>query len=228
MTDPMMLQTIQSLNEMITKNTNTCDADCLMAKQKSDLKNIYLEAEKNCITAPKQLSDAEKNYFEPLEYSKILKKRYEKNAEQEMSKMQNEHNMIMKDIHLGIKNIGEQNLSYDISNQYGISLSTKSNDATAVSQNAYANQRMIFYIEKKIEDLSWWYYLLKLLFWICFIVWILVYVFYYRQFNTRSGILFIFILTYPFYMVWIITSFISLCAFILNLFPTDVYLNTNS
>ena len=58
-----LLQSIQSINELVAKANNSCDHDCLMAKQKSELKQRYLDAERNYRIAPEKLSQAEHDYL---------------------------------------------------------------------------------------------------------------------------------------------------------------------
>ena len=47
-----LIQSILSMNDLVAKANNSCDHDCLMAKQKSELKQKYLDAERNYKMAP--------------------------------------------------------------------------------------------------------------------------------------------------------------------------------
>ena len=99
------------------------------------------------------------------------------------------------------------------------------NELETAEQGAAVSNRKVYYMEEEIQSLSWWYYLVRNLYWICMIVWLLVYVLYYRQFNTRSIIIFVLIFAYPFFMVWLFVQAHSLYKYMLSFIPRDIYLN---
>jgi len=234
MTDnAVLLQSIQTINDTIAKVNNSCDHDCLMEKQRSDLKKKYLDAERNYKNAPEKLSQAEHNYLldkdGPKKYNEVLRTRFSNNANQEIQKLKEEHNMIMNEINLGNSQIEKQNMSIDNLTQYDNMLTLAKPQAELATSNAGENEsvssRKIFYMETKIQTVSWWYYLIRNLYWVCAFVWLLVYVIYYRKFNNQSILIFILIVAYPFFMVWLFTAAYSMCKYIIQLFPKDVYLN---
>lgn len=228
-----ILQSIQAINDNIIKANNSCDQDCMMERQKSDLKKAYLDAERNVKTAPEKFAEAEHNYLlnkdGPKKYTELLIERYGKNADQEIQKLKDEHTMIMGEVSLGIAKIENQDVQISNSTIYNDMLvSTKDrvqNEMLNAEQNSAVSNRKIFYMEKRTQTLSWWYYLVRNLYWICTIVWLLVYVLYYRQFNTRSIIIFVLIFAYPFFMVWLFVQAHSLYKYILSFIPRDIYLN---
>ena len=114
MTDNAALfQSIQMINDMIANVNNSCDHDCLMAKQRSELKQRYLDAERNLKVAPEKLTQAEHDYLlnrdGPRKYTELLRTRYGKNADKEIQKLKDEHKMIMNEIDLGVMKIQSQN-----------------------------------------------------------------------------------------------------------------------
>ena len=228
-----LLQSIQTINDTITKANNSCDQDCMMARQASELKKAYLDAERNVKTAPEKFAEAEHNYLlnkdGPKKYTELLIERYGKNADQDIQKLKDEHSMIMGEVSLGITKIGNQDVQISNSSIYNDMLvSTKDrvqNETLNAEQDATVSNRKIYYMEKRTQSLSWWYYLVRNLYWICTIVWVLVYVLYYRQFNNRSIITFIFIFAYPFFMVWLFVQAHSLYKYTLSFIPKDIYLN---
>jgi len=228
-----LLQSIQTINDTITKANNSCDQDCMMARQASELKKAYLDAERNVKTAPEKFAEAEHNYLlnkdGPKKYTELLIERYGKNADQDIQKLKDEHSMIMGEVSLGITKIGNQDVQISNSSIYNDMLvSTKDrvqNETLNAEQDATVSNRKIYYMEKRTQSLSWWYYLVRNLYWICTIVWVLVYVLYYRQFNNRSIITFILIFAYPFFMVWLFVQAHSLYKYTLSFIPKDIYLN---
>lgn len=228
-----ILQSIQAINDNIIKANNSCDQDCMMERQKSDLKKVYLDAERNVKTAPEKFVEAEHNYLlnkdGPKKYTELLIERYGKNADQDIQKLKDEHTMIMGEVSLGIAKIENQDVQISNSTIYNDMLvSTKDrvqNEMLNAEQDSAVSNRKIFYMEQRIQSLSWWYYLVRNLYWICTIVWVLVYVLYYRQFNTRSIIIFVLIFAYPFFMVWLFVQAHSLYKYILSFIPRDIYLN---
>jgi hypothetical protein len=234
MTDNVaLLQSIQTINEMVATVNNSCDHDCLLAKQRSELKQRYLDAERNVRTAPEKLTQAEHDYLlnrdGPRKYREFLRNRYGKNADQEVQKLKAEHKMIMNEIDLGIMKIQSQNNEiYNSSNYKSMLTSTQSRVEDELHENersAAVSSRKIFYMEKQIQSFSWWFYLVRNLYWICAIVWIAVGVIYYRQFTTRSLAIFVFIVAYPFFMVWMFVAIYSLVKYVVSMFPKDVYLS---
>jgi hypothetical protein len=228
-----LLQSIQTINDTIMKANNSCDQDCMMARQASELKKAYLDAERNVKTAPEKFAEAEHNYLlnkdGPKKYTELLIERYGKNADQDIQKLKDEHSMIMGEVSLGITKIENQDVQISNSTIYNDMLvSTKDrvqNETLNAEQDATVSNRKIYYMEKRTQSLSWWYYLVRNLYWICTVVWVLVYVLYYRQFNNRSIITFILIFAYPFFMVWLFVQAHSLYKYTLSFIPRDIYLN---
>jgi hypothetical protein len=228
-----LLQSIQTINEMVASVNNSCDHDCLLAKQRSELRQRYLDAERNVRTAPEKLTQAEHDYFlnrdGPKKYREFLRNRYGNNADQEIQKLKNEHKMIMNEIDLGIMKIQSQNNEiYNSSNYKNMLASTQSRIEDELQENersATVSSRKIFYMEKQIQSFSWWFYLFRNLYWICAVIWVIIGVIYYRQFTTRSIAIFVFIVAYPFFMVWLFVAAYSFIKYVVSMFPRDVYLS---
>ena len=234
MTDNAALfQSIQMINDMIANVNNSCDHDCLMAKQRSELKQRYLDAERNLKVAPEKLTQAEHDYLlnrdGPRKYTELLRTRYGKNADKEIQKLKDEHKMIMNEIDLGVMKIQSQNDEMYNSTMYKnmlISTETRVEDEIQDKErSATVSNRKIFYMEKQIDSFSWWFYLFRNLYWICAVIWIAVGVIYYGQFTTRSLAIFVLIVAYPFFMVWLFVAAYSLVKYIVSMFPKDVYLS---
>jgi hypothetical protein len=234
MTDnAQLLQSIQTINDMVASANNSCGHDCQMAKQKSELKQRYLDAERNYQTAPEKLSQAEHDYLLNRDgikkYTEFLRSRYANNAEQEIINLKNDHKTIMNEIHLGIMKIESQNDElYNSTNYKNMLTATRTRIEDETQDKARAanlSNRKIFYMEKQIQSFSWWFYFFRNLYWICAMVWIAIGVIYYRQFTTRSLATFVFIVAYPFFMVWLFVAAYSLVKYVASLFPRDVYLN---
>jgi hypothetical protein len=228
-----LLQSIQSINDMVASVNNSCDHDCLMEKQRSELKQRYLDAERNVRVAPEKLTQAEHDYLlnkdGPKKYREVLRSRYAKNADQEIQKLKNEHTMIMNEVNVGAMKIKSQNDEiYNSTNYKNMLMSTQSRVEDELQDNersATVSSRKIFYMEKQIQSFSWWFYLCRNLYWVCAMVWVFVGVIYYRQFTTRSLAIFVFIVAYPFFMVWLFVAAYSLVKYVASLFPRDVYLS---
>ena len=228
-----LFQSIQAINDITAKANNSCDQDCMILRQRSELKKAYLDAERNLKTAPEKFAQAEHDYLLNKDginlYTTSLIERYGKNADQDIQKLKDEHSMIMGEVSLGITKIRNQYVEISNSSNYNDMLvSTKDRvlgETLNAEQDSAVSNRKIFYMEKRTQSLSWWYYLVRNLYWICTIVWVLVYVLYYRQLNTRSIIIFVLIFAYPFFMVWLFVQAHSLYKYILSFIPRDIYLN---
>lgn len=234
MTDNAALfQSIQTINEMVANANNSCDHDCMLAKQRSELRQRYLDAERNVRIAPEKLRQAEHDYLlnrdGPQKYREFLRNRYGKNADQEVQKLKDQHKMIMNEINLGIMKIQSQNDEiYNSSNYKNMLISTQNrieDELQESERSAAVSSRKIFYMEKQIQSFSWWFYLSRNLYWVCAMVWVAIGVIYYRQFTTRSLATFVFIVAYPFFMVWLFVAAYSSVKYVASLFPRDVYLS---
>ena len=228
-----LLQSIQSINDMVGNVNNSCVGDCLIHKNRSELKQRYLDAERNVRVAPEKLTQAEHDYLlnrdGPKKYREVLRSRYGKNAEQEMNKLKNEHATIMNEVKKNLMKIESQNVEmYNSSNYKNMLTSTQTrieDETQDKVRSTTVSGRKIFYMEKQIESFSWWFYLFRNLYWICAMVWIAIGVIYYRQFTTRSLATFVFIVAYPFFMVWLFVAAYSSVKYVASLFPRDVYLS---
>jgi len=228
-----IIQAIMQINDITTKANNSCDQDCMMLRQQNELKKAYLDAERNLKTAPEKFAQAEHDYLLNKEgkskYTNLLTNRYGKNADQEILKLKDEHAMIMGEVSsLSSKIVNQQVQIANSTNYNDMLVSTEKsvqNDLETAEQGAAVSNRKVYYMEEEIQSLSWWYYLVRNLYWVCMIVWLLVYVLYYRQFNTRSIIIFVLIFAYPFFMVWLFVQAHSLYKYMLSFIPRDIYLN---
>ena len=228
-----LLQSIQSINDMVGSVNNSCVGDCLINKNRSELKQRYLDAQRNVKVAPEKLTQAEHDYLlnrdGPKKYREMLRSRYAKNAEQEMKKLKDEHATIMKEVNLGIMKIQSQTDEiYNSTNYKNMLSNTQSrieDELQDIERSATVSSRKIFYMEKQIESFSWWFYLCRNLYWVCALVWVAIGVIYYRQFTTRSLGIFVFIVAYPFFMVWLFVAAYYSVKYVASLFPRDVYLS---
>lgn len=233
-----LLQSIQSINDMVGSVNNSCVGDCLIEKNRSELKQRYLDAERNVRVAPEKLTQAEHDYLlnknGPKKYREILRSRYAKNADQEIQKLKDEHAMIMNEVKNNIMKIQSQEVEiYNSTNYKNMLTSTNARVGgdnptppfSAPPQSATVSSRKIFYMEKQIESFSWWFYLCRNLYWVCAMVWVAIGVIYYRQFTTRSLATFVFIVAYPFFMVWLFVAAYYSVKYVASLFPRDVYLH---
>jgi hypothetical protein len=228
-----LLQSIQSINDMVGSVNNSCVGDCLIEKNRSELKQRYLDAQRNVKVAPEKLTQAEHDYLlnrdGPKKYREVLRSRYAKNADQEMKKLKDEHAMIMKEVNVGTMKIKSQEVEmYNSTNYKNMLMSTKARVEGELQDNIQSttvSSRKIFYMEKQIESFSWWFYLCRNLYWVCALIWIIIGVIYYRQFTTRSLAIFVFIVAYPFFMVWLFVAAYSSVKYVASLFPRDVYLS---
>ena len=228
-----LLQSIQVINDITMKANNSCDQDCMIKRQNSELKNAYLTAERNLKTAPEKFAQVQHDYLLNKEgkskYTNLLTNRYGKNADQEILKLKDEHAMIMGEVSsLSSKIVNQQVQIANSTNYNDMLVSTEKsvqNELETAEQGAAVSNRKVYYMEEEIQSLSWWYYLVRNLYWVCMIVWLLVYVLYYRQFNTRSIIIFVLIFAYPFFMVWLFVQAHSLYKYMLSFIPRDIYLN---
>ena len=228
-----LLQSIQSINDMVGSVNNSCVGDCLINKNQSELRQRYLDAQRNVRVAPEKLTQAEHDYLLNRDgrkkYGEKLRSRYSKNAEQEMKKLKDEHATIMNEVKQNLMKIKSQEVEiYNSTNYKNMLISTNTQvegEFQDNKQSTMVSSRKIFYMEKQIESFSWGFYLCGNLYWVCALVWVIIGVIYYRQFTTRSLGIFVFIVAYPFFMVWLFVAAYSSVKYVVSMFPRDVYLS---
>jgi hypothetical protein len=231
-------QQLGQFNSFLQKATDSimCNSECQKQRQAASLRQKYINARTNLMTAPNQVQIAQKNYVtftegEP-EYNELLEKQLQQKAELITQKFQENFNKDVKEINTQIntysgilihfKNIVELFLTYKKEN---IKLTKQLKEET---NDVLTNERKTYYQDQEIDTLKYYYFYFLLTIYIivvlCYIVFSLIY-----PSNTsilkRFGIL-IALIILPFISSFILGFIIFIAYKVYNLLPKNVYLST--
>lgn len=229
-------ETTAKINSLLEKSSQimACGPICQKQKTSNDLKQKYLNAQTNLITAPIQLNDAKRKYYVYTEgeayYNNLNETELKNQVSQIASKLKE---YLDENVYIAhtMNNLYETTL---LNSENGDILlkdyDEKNNDLDNTITDMYGailtNDRKTFYENEANEKLLSWYNLL----WI--IYYLLVLGFLIAIFLTQSkysflgkSVIFILILFYPYYIHHIIKFLYYIYTNIKNIFPKNVYNN---
>jgi hypothetical protein len=230
------VQLQQSLQKIIdtAQTAIECGPDCEKQKEEDRLKQLYLDAQTNILTAPNSLTDAEKNYFVYSKgeqgYRDILYKRYKAEAEQLVILLKTnytEQGSLAMTVEENYKStiiglINAQELYEEINNK-----NKDLAESLNISYNDFVtNNRKGFY-ESAAQDVVnvwyniWWYSYYTIL------VILLITIFRYRsdlKFSKYYNIFIVLVLlTYPYFMPYLMGWIIETYLHIKSQIPVNIY-----
>ena len=209
-----------------------CDTTCQRNKKENELKEILEEKKTNVVTAPDQLFDARKNYLEytdgTSEYVKKREKELYNSANKWRKNTQDGWKADVKKMETSIDAYEDSyNSLTELDSFYGrISLSNSSlkrEYELMLSKNS-TNDRKAFYEMQGTEDLGWWYMIMKWLYILLIISFIVASFLTPTTYSWKvRGILLAILILYPFVISSIaVTSFASIRA-TLSMIPYNTY-----
>jgi len=224
-------------NELMSKASEAilCNTECQKNKQEELLKQQYLNAKTNLVTASNKENIAEKNYiiFSKGEsaYNDFLDNKLQEKAELISKKFLNNFNEESKKIKSNIssyegilinfRNIVDLYLNYKKEN---IELFKELKEET---NDILTNERKTYYEDQNIDRLksfySYFFIIIYILFVVCFVSFSFIFPSIYTW-QTRL-MLIIFFIILPFISTWIIGIIIYFLYEIYNFLPKNVYLN---
>lgn len=226
---------LNNFNSFLNQATQSlmCNSDCQREKKSEKLKQDYLRAQANLVSAPAQLEMAEKNYVtfqegelkydemvdaELQEKAKIISQKFTETFNDDVSKIKTQletYNGLL----INFKNVVELYLNYKKEN---IKLFKQLKDDT---NDVLINQRKTYYEDQEVNKLEYYYfYVLLVIYYIsvaCFISFSFIYPSD-THWKVQLGI-FIGLLILPFISTWILGTIIYFVYKIYNTLPKNVY-----
>ena len=225
-----------SINSFIDKATSalSCDADCQNQKTLNQLKQTYLAAKTNLITAPTQVDTSFKNYLVYLEgepaYLEYKETELQAKAEQITTNIQQDIDKIISDETRNVNTYDglliNLNNIYEYYERYLKENIELENKLKIMKSDIVTNDRKTYYEEQGIESLKK-YYIIIFIFYIVVVVSYIVCCFVIPNDLTigkKIGV-FILLVIYPFISSWLLTQIIHLYNKISELLPKNVYTN---
>jgi len=225
-------------NSFLQKATNSimCNSECQKQRQAVNLKQKYINAKTNLMTAPSQVQIAQKNFVtfakgEPA-YNELLEQQLGQKADLISEKFQENFNKDVKetntqiDTYSGIlvhfKNIVDLFLTYKKEN---IKLAKQLKEET---NDVLTNERKTYYQDQQIDTLKYYYFYFLLT---IYVIVVLCYVFFSLVYPSNTSILkrfgiLIGLIILPFISSFILGSIIFIAYKVYNLLPKNVYLST--
>lgn len=225
---------VNGFNEFLDNANNvlSCDADCQREKKEKKLKEKYLEAKTNLLTAPIQLETTYKNF---LTYSKG-DNAYDEYRENEL---QQKAELVVKTFKSNFSDgIKQATDSYDtysgllLNFEHVVELYTKlvkenselELEIKNTSSDVLTNDRKTYYEDQSIDSLNF-YHTIILVIYIIFLIVFTVSIFIFPSPSSRGSLLFIllFFIIYPFICVRIFNFFYHIKDIIMGVLPKDTY-----
>jgi hypothetical protein len=225
-----------SINSFIDKATSalSCDSDCQNQNTIDQLKQTYLDAKTNLVTAPSQVESSFKNYLVYLEgepaYLEYRENELEAKAEQITSSIQEDVNKIISDetrnvntydgLLINLNNIYEY---YERHLKENIELENKLKITTS---DIITNDRKTYYEDQGIESLRK-YYIIIFIFYAVVVVSYIICCFAIQNdlsFKIKIVIL-VLLIVYPFISAWLLKQIMNLYHKTTELLPVNAYKN---
>jgi hypothetical protein len=225
-----------SINSFIDKATSalSCDSNCQNQKTLNQLKQTYLAAKTNLITAPTQVETSFKNYLVYLEgepaYLEYKESELQAKAEQITTTIQQDINKIITDetrnvntydgLLINLNNIYEYYQDYLKEN---IELENK---LKTMKSDIVTNDRKTYYEEQGIESLKKYYIVIFVIYAIVIVSFIVCCFVMPSDLSIKVKIvILVLLIIYPFISSWLLTQIIHLYNKTTELLPVNAYKN---
>jgi hypothetical protein len=228
---------INQINTLISQATDSilCNSDCKKNRESERLKEKYLNAQTNLLTAPNQVEISQKNYITFTEgesaYIELQEQQLQEKAEiisdTFIEKCNEESIKINTQIDsysgllLNFKNVLDLFKKYKIEN---IELLKELKEET---NDILTNERKTYYQNQHIDTLKIYYYYILFIMYIICVVCFVVFFFIYKDKHKFKWFIylfiFIFLIILPFISYWIILFILYLFSLLYKLFvPTKL------
>jgi len=228
--------TQDKINNLLEQSTEAlrCGPDCQKLKITEELKQKYLDAETNMLTAPIKLEQSKKNYYlytEGNTYYDNIREEELKNKSEKISQLLEENfnnevsNANIMNNYLNSALINSEN-SKELLKKY----LEKNQELKLKLKERYGdiltNNRKTYYETDAIQRLESWYVFFWRIYYIIVLIIILAFIFYPRGLSIIMRIFLVFILIfYPYLINYIIKWVFSIYIWIKNKIPLNVYNN---
>jgi len=227
-------QQMSKLQDLIKKSNDAfqCGPTCQKIKKREELKQKYIDAQTNVISAPDQLRQAQKNYFlysfGTAEYDDVISKELNNKAEKIASTMQEEfdQNVDKADNLIATYETSDSQSEYmiDLKGKYikeNALLALKIKDITT---DIVTNDRKTYYQEQNMDRVDGWFHLYIALYIILICILGICIMLANSKYSVfiKMPIFFLFLL-YPFVSKYIIILVIGVFKNVSELFPKNIY-----
>ena len=209
-----------------------CGPTCQKIKKREELKQKYINAQTNVISAPDQLRQAQKNYFlysfGTAEYDDVISKQLNSKVEKIASTLQQEFDQNVENANTltdSYETLDSQNeYMVDLKNKYikeNAALTLKIKD---ISTDIVTNDRKTYYQEQNMDRVDGWYNLYTALYIILLVILLIAILLANSKYSFKIKIIvFLLFLLYPFVIKYIIIIVVGVLKNVSELFPKNIY-----
>ena len=225
---------VNKFNDFLDNANNvlSCDANCQEQKNKTELKNKYLEAKTNLLTAPNQVETTYKNYLtytegdsayseykenELKQKAELIIKTFKSNFSESIEKAKESYDtydgllLNFTDVVELYKKLVKENkiLELEVKNK---------------TSDTLTNDRKTYYEDQSIDTLKFYHMIILIIYIICLIVFA-VSIFVFPSTSSKGSLIgiLVFFLIYPFICVRLFNFFYYIRDIIMGVFPDNVY-----
>ena len=225
---------VNKFNDFLDNANNvlSCDSNCQEKKKKNELKNKYLEAKTNLLTAPVQVETSYKNYLTYTKGDTAYNEYHENELQQKAETVITTFKTNFSD---GIEKAKE---SYDTYSGLLLNFANivefykklvKENKILTLAvknktSDVLTNDRKTYYEDQTIDNLAFYHTIIMSIY-IIFLIGFAVSIFVFPSASSKGSLLaiLIFFIIYPFICVRIFNFFYYIKDIIMGVFPKDVY-----
>lgn len=232
-TQKIQLATDQ-INQLIQNSMSslTCGPDCQKMQTSSELKQKYIDAQNNILTAPYKLDEAEKNYIiftqDIATYNadriQDLKNKFNK-LKTSMTTTFDEaitNVTLMTDVYDSLYT-NYQNVD-ELYNKYLNENDKINKNIRNTKSDTITNDRKSYYEIQQYEILLQWYYIFRCIYVIFVIMFIISIMLIHNSYSFKYKIfILILFIIYPFVIMHVLNYFIQFIQHIYSLFPKNAY-----
>jgi len=227
-------ETTAKINSLLETSSEllACGPTCQKQKVTDGLKQKYLNAQTNMITAPEQLDNAKRNYYIYTEgesaYNNMQQEDLTKTADTISTNLNNAFNQVVNYAETMNKYYNTALLnavnSDDLLNEYTDKNTNLLNNVGSIRGDILTNDRKTVYEEEATTRIKSWYTLLWYVYYIFVLTYLLATIFVPSYISILMRIIiFVLLVLYPYYSHIIFTFVENTVTSIYTMFPKNVY-----
>lgn len=225
---------MDKFNSFLDKATSviSCDSECQKNKSSEELKQKYLDAQLNLITAPNQVTVATKNYITysqgEVAYNEYNEAKLTEIAKKITTTFKSSFDSQVKDLNITIDTYDGLLINFrnvvDLYTNYIKENAELKKELNETTKDIVTNDRKTYYQDQGISNLNSYYTYILVLYIITVVVYLVsIFVFPTSLSTFKKIIILLFLIIYPFISTRLLSWFISLYMKFVSILPKNVH-----
>jgi len=225
---------MDKFNSFLDKATSviSCDSECQKNKSSEELKQKYLDAQLNLITAPNQVTVATKNYITysqgEVAYNEYNEAKLTEIAKKITTTFKSSFDTQVKDLNITIDTYDGLLINFrnvvDLYTNYIKENAELKKELNETTKDIVTNDRKTYYQDQGISNLNSYYTYILVLYIITVVVYLVsIFVFPTSLSTFKKIIILLFLIIYPFISTRLLSWFISLYMKFVSILPKNVH-----